>query len=141
MWTGFCHGVTTLNLCVVEIRMKAEFRNVSGQWSPMISAITESRTESRNWPIKMESIVKRGISQNYIISLKCCFRVEEERMSEENCTKGSKSGRHNKPPVKTMSAWRSGEKTERLDIRPSVQSRAALNDLCQVNCCFTKKQT
>ena len=52
----------------------------------MIAAITETWMESRNWPIKTESI------EFDIISLKCCLRVEEEPMSEENCTEGSKSG-------------------------------------------------
>lgn len=30
----------------------------------MIFAVTEPWTESRNWPVKAESIVKHGISQN-----------------------------------------------------------------------------
>ena len=34
-------------------------------------------------------------------TLKCRFRVEEERMSGENCTGGSKTGWHNKPPPQT----------------------------------------
>ena len=33
-----------------------------------------------------------------IISLKCCSRVEEERLSGENCMRGTKSGWHNKSP-------------------------------------------
>ena len=43
----------------------------------------------------------RNIAEFDIISLKCCFRIEEKRMSEENCTTGSKSGWHNKPPPQT----------------------------------------
>ena len=75
-----------------------------------------------------------------IISLKCCFPVEEECMSGENCTEGSKTGWNNKRPSQNeplpcqnnvsmakrlpTAPSLSAKKTEKLDINPSVQSRA-----------------
>ena len=74
------------------------------------------------------------------LKLKCCFHVEEEHMSAETFTGGSKSGWHNKsPPSPSPTApWaprKHGEaaahgsvficeKAEKLDINPSVQNRA-----------------
>ena len=58
--------------------------------------------------LKRNRFLKWNTVEFNIISLKCCFRVEEERMSKEE----SKSGWHNK------------SKTEILDINLSVQSRA-----------------
>ena len=61
----------------------------------MISAITESL----NWPIKTESkacnnihFLRQNIAEFDIISLTCCFRVEVERMSRENCTEEANMG-------------------------------------------------
>ena len=62
-----------------------------------------------------------------IISLKCCFRVVEKRMSEENCTGGSRSGwlpTDWAPPSKQCKRGEAaahgsvfvGEKAEKLDI-------------------------
>ena len=68
-----------------------------------------------------------------IISLKCCFRVEEERMSEENCTEGSKSKWHNKPstdwaPPPSKQCKR-GEAAARLCLRLQIWLTCTYNKI------------
>lgn len=149
-WVLICDGTNPLFVTFKVDRQIffCQFRQVV---LPVISKITESRTESWNWPMKTESIVTHNRSWNWQLvhwnsgEKEGCFFMENIPGGSSMCGTFHAS-QTLLPPSQTMQACQNGHPRRQKSLQKKYESHclaqntnpsnSQIASTCQMICCF-----